>query len=104
MPGRKSTTGKTSNVPTGKRGITSGGAAGRKSGGGSSGQSGTANELFHYDTEECSARPCKQPQDNAIDWIQCDKCTLWYHQICIGCKPSEADVETYYCPYCKGTA
>ncbi|KAF7255498.1 hypothetical protein EG68_07590 [Paragonimus skrjabini miyazakii] len=40
----------------------------------------SGNEMFHYDTEECSARPCKQPQDIAIDWIQCDKCTLWYHQ------------------------
>ncbi|TNN17689.1 Protein FraH isoform 3 [Schistosoma japonicum] len=37
-------------------------------------------DMFHYDSEECSARPCKQPQDIAIDWIQCDRCTLWYHQ------------------------
>nr|CAH8833958.1 unnamed protein product [Trichobilharzia regenti] len=37
-------------------------------------------DMFHYDSEECSARPCKQPQDIAIDWIQCDRCALWYHQ------------------------
>lgn len=61
----------------------------------------SGNEMFHYDTEECSARPCKQPQDIAIDWIQCDKCTLWYHQVCVGLKPSDANVDTYYCPYCK---
>lgn len=58
-------------------------------------------EEFHYDAEECSARPCKQPEGNAIDWIQCDKCTKWYHQVCLGLKASEADVEVYYCRYCK---
>ncbi|CAH8506202.1 unnamed protein product [Dicrocoelium dendriticum] len=63
---------------------------------------GSGSEMFHYDSgEECSARPCKQPQDIAIDWIQCDKCTLWYHQVCVGIKPSDANVDTYYCPYCK---
>ncbi|CAH8834644.1 unnamed protein product [Trichobilharzia szidati] len=76
-----------------------------KSGGGYDAEDDTAaaagGDMFHYDSEECSARPCKQPQDIAIDWIQCDRCALWYHQVCLGLKPSEANVETYYCPYCK---
>ncbi|KAF5399543.1 hypothetical protein PHET_07515 [Paragonimus heterotremus] len=53
---------------------------GSKGGGVDGDADASGNEMFHYDTEECSARPCKQPQDIAIDWIQCDKCTLWYHQ------------------------
>lgn len=58
-------------------------------------------DIYHYDLEECSAKPCKHPQDAAIDWIQCDKCTQWYHQVCVGVKASEANVDTYFCPYCK---
>ncbi|VDN15359.1 unnamed protein product [Dibothriocephalus latus] len=61
----------------------------------------SGGELYHYDTEECSARPCKHPQDVAIDWIQCDKCSNWYHQVCLGLRASEANVDVYYCPYCK---
>ncbi|KAL7056947.1 hypothetical protein AAHC03_019000 [Spirometra sp. Aus1] len=61
----------------------------------------SGGELYHYDTEECSARPCKHPQDVSIDWIQCDKCSNWYHQVCLGLRASEANVDVYYCPYCK---
>ncbi|XP_018645932.1 hypothetical protein Smp_163540 [Schistosoma mansoni] len=51
-----------------------------KSGGFDAEDDAGGGDMFHYDSEECSARPCKQPQDIAIDWIQCDRCTLWYHQ------------------------
>ncbi|CAL8099787.1 unnamed protein product [Calicophoron daubneyi] len=94
---RKSTGSKTGN-PKEKRGRTS---KSGKSGGGDTDGDASGSDMFHYDTEECSARPCKQPQDIAIDWIQCDKCALWYHQVCVGLKPSDANVETYFCPYCK---
>ncbi|KAH9278859.1 Lysine-specific demethylase 5B [Echinococcus granulosus] len=52
------------------------------------------------DQEECSARTCKKPAGTAIDWIQCDKCSKWYHQICLNLTPEEADVDVYYCPSC----
>ncbi|GAA52192.1 hypothetical protein CLF_107491 [Clonorchis sinensis] len=74
---RKSTTGSKLSQPKEKRAKT---GKGNKGSGPDGDADASGSEMFHYDTEECSARPCKQPQDIAIDWIQCDKCTLWYHQ------------------------
>lgn len=63
------------------------------------------NEEVHHatgedDQEECSARVCKKPTGPSIDWIQCDKCTKWYHQICLSLTANEANVEKYFCPSC----
>ncbi|VUZ49862.1 unnamed protein product [Hymenolepis diminuta] len=63
------------------------------------------NEEVHHvagedDQEECSARVCKKPTGPSIDWIQCDKCTKWYHQICLNLTAAEANVEKYFCPSC----
>lgn len=63
-----------------------------------------ANEEVRHlgedDQEECSARVCKKPTGAPIDWIQCDKCTKWYHQICLSLTAEEANVEKYFCPSC----
>lgn len=63
------------------------------------------NEEVHHaagedDQEECSSRVCKKPTGPSIDWIQCDKCTKWYHQICLNLTATEASVEKYFCPSC----
>lgn len=61
---------------------------------------GRQNFVAEEDQEECSAKNCKKPQGTAIDWIQCDKCAKWYHQVCLSLSAQEADVDVYYCPSC----
>ena len=52
--------------------------------------------------ETCAADPCLLPDEEVLDWIQCDSCDLWYHQGCVSIKKEEADiVETYSCPSCR---
>ncbi|VDM32595.1 unnamed protein product [Hydatigera taeniaeformis] len=72
-------------------------------GDGDSAMGGDNEDVARYgedDQEECSARTCKKPAGTAIDWIQCDKCSKWYHQICLNLTPEEANVDVYYCPSC----
>ncbi|XP_006820457.1 transcription factor 19-like [Saccoglossus kowalevskii] len=33
----------------------------------------------------CDFYDCRQPQDDTVDWVQCDDCDGWYHVHCVGC-------------------
>ena len=38
-----------------------------------------------YNDEKCKATRCKEPKGRRVMWIQCDKCSNWYHCKCINC-------------------
>lgn len=35
-------------------------------------------------TDECAARPCENPRTGTVEWIACDSCERWFHQLCVG--------------------
>ncbi len=54
------------------------------------------------DDEACLARPCKHPSSDEVDWVQCDTCEQWYHNLCVGISAkTAAELESYICPYCS---
>ncbi|MGH0171016.1 UNVERIFIED_CONTAM: hypothetical protein FKN15_059940 [Acipenser sinensis] len=38
--------------------------------------------------EPCAARHCHLPQEDTVQWVQCDDCDAWYHVACVGCNYS----------------
>ena len=49
----------------------------------------------------CAASGCIVPDDELVDWIQCDDCDQWYHQACVHIDSREAEnVDRYSCPLC----
>jgi len=51
--------------------------------------------------DDCSAKSCKRPTGKQVHWVQCDKCTLWFHLFCIGLKPQQIkEDEEFYCGDC----
>lgn len=52
--------------------------------------------------EACLARPCKRPASEEVDWVQCDTCEQWYHNLCVGITAKKAtELDSYICPYCS---
>jgi len=53
------------------------------------------------DEDDCSAKPCKKPLGDEVEWVQCDKCENWYHVVCVGISAQDASkIDEYVCPYC----
>ncbi|GCB61095.1 transcription factor 19 [Scyliorhinus torazame] len=49
--------------------------------------------------EQCAAERCRIPQEDTVEWVQCDDCDAWYHVACVGCNYSamkEASAE-FHC-------
>ena len=45
---------------------------------------------------------CQLPLNPDLQYIECDKCNVWYHMDCVGIDPKEAEsIETFICPKCK---
>ncbi|XP_067829778.1 transcription factor 19 [Heptranchias perlo] len=38
-----------------------------------------------YTAEQCAAERCQLPQEDTVEWVQCDDCDAWYHVACVGC-------------------
>ncbi|BFZ10485.1 hypothetical protein BsWGS_13524 [Bradybaena similaris] len=54
------------------------------------------------DEEDCSAHKCLRPTGEAVNWVQCDRCELWFHLLCVGLKKDEIlDDEDYVCFNCQ---
>uniref|UniRef100_A0A915IRQ7 FHA domain-containing protein n=1 Tax=Romanomermis culicivorax TaxID=13658 RepID=A0A915IRQ7_ROMCU len=59
---------------------------------------------YHDPTVSCAAdQSCLKPTDSEVQWVQCDKCSGWYHVDCVDCdydaiKGSDAE---YNCDKCK---
>lgn len=43
---------------------------------------------WHESNETCAFYDCIMPDDEKIDWVQCDDCDQWYHTVCVGCSYS----------------
>ena len=58
----------------------------------------------HKDTHRAWAPvDCLLPDDDVLDWIQCDGCDRWYHQACVKINRQQAtDLDLYTCPTCIG--
>lgn len=52
--------------------------------------------------EYCSSH-CYSPQDDIVDWIQCEKCFKWFHDVCVGVNPGEADNLDFKCNLCTSS-
>ena len=54
------------------------------------------------DSEACAALACMHPSTDPIEWIQCDHCDKWYHQLCVRIKKRQAEkMPKYSCPPCR---
>jgi len=61
-------------------------------------------ELRAEAEDDCSAKSCKRPTGKQVHWVQCDKCSQWYHLFCIGLKPQQIkEDEEFYCGKCNNT-
>ncbi|GFR98729.1 lysine-specific demethylase 5A [Elysia marginata] len=52
--------------------------------------------------DDCSAAKCLKPIGEAVNWVQCDRCELWFHLLCVGMKAEDIrDDEDYVCFSCR---
>ena len=51
----------------------------------------------------CAYKNCKKPQDENVDWLDCDGCHQWFHNKCVSVNPKMSRKETfkYYCSPCE---
>ena len=57
----------------------------------------------HQASQACAAMTCLLPDDDVLDWIQCDDCDHWYHHACVNMNRQQAtDLDLYTCPTCIG--
>lgn len=54
------------------------------------------------DDEMCSASTgCQKPKAKKVNWVQCDRCLLWFHLFCIGQTLNDVSEESeYVCNVC----
>ncbi|VDO01346.1 unnamed protein product [Rodentolepis nana] len=60
---------------------------------------GSKTKIQRYDYPYCAAKICLTPVGASIDWICCDTCEKWYHQICLRLKTLPKG--HYECPSCS---
>ncbi|EGT56962.1 hypothetical protein CAEBREN_05089 [Caenorhabditis brenneri] len=50
----------------------------------------------------------KQPpgtnEERNEDWVLCERCKSWQHQICVGIIPPRTEIGRYHCPECRSRA
>ncbi|XP_076469736.1 lysine-specific demethylase 5A-like isoform X2 [Babylonia areolata] len=52
--------------------------------------------------EDCSAAKCLRPIGEAVNWVQCDACELWFHLLCVGLGKEEiTEEDDYVCNTCR---
>ena len=57
-----------------------------------------------WSDDECSADKCVKPLGDDVNWVQCDKCQLWYHCECLGMGDKVfSEDEKFYCYRCDST-
>ncbi|XP_066474034.1 transcription factor 19 [Tiliqua scincoides] len=52
-------------------------------------------------SEPCAAAPCRLPQDEIVEWVQCDGCDAWFHVACVGCSYSAVQDADFRCTTCR---
>lgn len=54
------------------------------------------------DDDDCSAVKCLKPTGDEVNWVQCDRCELWFHLLCVGVGEDEVgEDDDYVCFKCK---
>ncbi|CAM5159562.1 unnamed protein product, partial [Eretmochelys imbricata] len=51
--------------------------------------------------EPCAAPRCRLPQDETVQWVQCDGCDAWFHVACVGCSYSAVQEADFRCGGCR---
>uniref|UniRef100_A0A674JRL8 Transcription factor 19 n=1 Tax=Terrapene triunguis TaxID=2587831 RepID=A0A674JRL8_9SAUR len=51
--------------------------------------------------EPCAAPRCHLPQDETVQWVQCDGCDAWFHVACVGCSYSAVQEADFRCGGCR---
>ncbi|TFJ96452.1 glutamate formiminotransferase [Platysternon megacephalum] len=51
--------------------------------------------------EPCAASRCHLPQDETVQWVQCDGCDAWFHVACVGCSYSAVQEADFRCGGCR---
>ncbi|XP_067927988.1 lysine-specific demethylase 5A-like [Watersipora subatra] len=55
--------------------------------------------------EECSVAKCLKPSGEEVHWVQCDKCELWSHLVCLGLSQRDVSADDdFVCNSCRGPA
>ena len=55
--------------------------------------------------DDCSAGKCLKPVGQEVNWVQCDRCELWFHLLCIGMKQEDlVENEDFMCALCRRQA
>ncbi|CAI5768010.1 transcription factor 19 [Podarcis lilfordi] len=52
-------------------------------------------------SEPCAAPRCHLPQDEMVEWVQCDGCDAWFHVACVGCSYSAVKEAEFCCSACR---
>ncbi|XP_053153640.1 transcription factor 19 [Hemicordylus capensis] len=52
-------------------------------------------------SEPCAATRCCLPQDEIVEWVQCDSCDAWFHVACVGCSYSAVQEADFRCVTCR---
>ncbi|CAE1156303.1 KDM5 [Acanthosepion pharaonis] len=48
------------------------------------------------DDDDCSAVKCLKPTGDEVNWVQCDRCELWFHLLCVGVGEDEVGEDDDY--------
>lgn len=48
--------------------------------------------------EKCGKADPPRDKETVVDWVGCDSCDCWFHNVCLGLK--EINQEHWYCPSC----
>uniref|UniRef100_A0A8C8VKF6 FHA domain-containing protein n=1 Tax=Pelusios castaneus TaxID=367368 RepID=A0A8C8VKF6_9SAUR len=51
--------------------------------------------------EPCAAPHCHLPQDETVQWVQCDGCDAWFHVACVGCSYRAVQEADFRCEGCR---
>ncbi|XP_007432811.1 transcription factor 19 [Python bivittatus] len=65
---------------------------------------GSAGQVFSQTLstlEPCAAPRCRLPQDEMVEWVQCDGCDAWFHVACVGCSYSVVKEADFRCAACR---
>uniref|UniRef100_A0A8D0GX65 Transcription factor 19 n=1 Tax=Sphenodon punctatus TaxID=8508 RepID=A0A8D0GX65_SPHPU len=49
----------------------------------------------------CAAPRCRLPQDDTVEWVQCDGCDAWFHVACVGCSYRAVQEADFRCGHCR---
>jgi hypothetical protein len=52
---------------------------------------------FHDAGDRCAHKKCRRPHYENINWVQCDDCDEWYHNMCVFGEEKSIDEDEFHC-------